>query len=563
MELAKNQFTRRSFLAYLGLGTASLAAMSVGFGTLAEKATAAEKSDDLFKASTNMVSAKFNPIQPADMDKLVLPTGFKYDVVAAYGDQINEKGDTFGFNPASPCFFPLNDVPANNANVHGVLWVNHESGSSVWVEGTKQSGHYTTDQVHKLLYNLGGSILEVSRDKSGVWRMVGSSPYARRITGLDRFELTGPARGAKAVRGAVIVQGTLANAAAGKTLWDTVLSCEHHFEDICRDAGLDSTHYGWIVEVDPFDSSFKLRKHSALGRLHHGNAAMGLSRNGRVVVYTGDDVSSGCIYKFISKGKFDPEKGKANSELLTEGTLYAADMEKGEWIPLVIDKVKNRLNDYQFKLPDALNQTREVLLGMYNEPADVYVYPQEAALILGATPTDRPTDMKIHPSDNSLFIAHTNDYSKGSIHGHIVRFIEKDGDLGATKFEFEFFTAGGRQVGFSSPRKLSFDNNGNLWIQTGIPSDRIGKGAWAKFKNNGMYLAGKTYPVSGAVPQFASAPTEAEFSGSWLTPDDGTLFLTVQHPGEQTEAAANPTSMWPHRPGDSGPCPALVAVTGQ
>ncbi|SHH24528.1 PhoX family protein [Desulfosporosinus lacus] len=563
MEQDKNKLTRRSFLAYMGLGTASMAAMSVGFGTLAEKAEAAEKSNDLFNGSTNMFSAKFNPIQPSDMDELVLPSGFKYDVVAAYGDQINEKGDTFGFNPASPCFFPLNDAPVNDSNVHGILWVNHESGSSVWVEGTKQSGHYATDQVNKLLYNMGGTLLEVSRDKSGVWHMVGNSTYARRITGLDRFEFTGPARGAKAVGGAAIVQGTLANAAAGKTLWGTVLSCERHFEDTCRVAGFNSTHYGWIVEVDPFDSTFKLRKHTSLGRLHHGNAAMGLSKDGKVVVYTGDDVSGGCIYKFISKGEFDPEKGKANSELLTEGALYAADMAKGEWIPLIIDKVKACLNDYQFKLPDTLKQTREVLLGMYNEPADIYVYPREAALILGATPTVRPADIKIHPSDNSLFIAHTNDYSKGSLHGHIVRCIEEDGDLGAIRFEFEFFTAGGRQVGFSSPGKLSLDDNGNIWVQSDISSDRIGKGAWAKFKNNGMYLVGKAYPVSGGVPQFASAPREAEFSGSWITPDEGTLFLTVQHPGEQTEVAANPTSMWPHRPGDSGPRPALVAITGQ
>lgn len=562
METDKNKLTRRSFLAYMGLGTASMAAMSVGFGSLAEEAEAAETSDDLFNGSTTMFSARFDPIQPSDADELVLPAGFKYDVVAAYGERINEKGDTFGFNPASPCFFPLNDS-ISKVNIHGILWVNHESGSSVWVEGAKQAGHYTTDQIHKLLYNQGGSILEVSRDKSGVWQMVGNSTYARRITGLDRFEITGPARGAKAVGGAVIVQGTLANNAAGKTLWDTVLSCERHFEDTCRAAGLNSTHYGWIVEVDPFDSNFKLRKHSALGRLHHGNAAMGLSRDGRIVVYTGDEVSGGCIYKFISKGKFDAAKGKANSELLTEGTLYAADMEMGEWIPLVLDKVKERLNDYQFVLPAALNQTREVLLGMYNEPADIYVYPREAALILGATPTGRPADLKLHPSDNSLFIAHTNDVSNGSLHGQIVRFIEEDGDLGAIRFEFEVFTAGGRQVGFSSPGKLSLDNNGNIWVQSAIPSERIGKGAWAKFGNNGMYLAGKTYPVAGAVPQFASAPIEAEFSGSWITPDEGTLFLTIQHPGEQTEAAANPSSIWPHRFGDSGPRPALVAITGE
>jgi len=208
--------------------------MSAGLGTQPPKAAAAEY-DGPWAGGTNPVSAQFTPIQPAQADKLILPSGFKYDVVAAYGDPINEKGDTFGFNAASPCFFPLNEAPLNNAAVQGILWVSHESSSPVWVEGEKRSGHYSTDQVHKLLYSLGGSILEVARDQNGVWRMAGNSPYARRVTGLDRCELTGPARGAKAVGQGVIVQGTLANGAAGKTLWDTVLSGGGNDEDLFGD----------------------------------------------------------------------------------------------------------------------------------------------------------------------------------------------------------------------------------------------------------------------------------------------------------------------------------------
>ena len=43
----------------------------------------------------------------------------------------------------------------------------------------------------------------------------------------------------------------------------------------------------------------------------------------------GDDVKDACVYKFISKGKYDKSNGKANSALLEEGTFYVANMKKG------------------------------------------------------------------------------------------------------------------------------------------------------------------------------------------------------------------------------------------
>ena len=49
----------------------------------------------------------------------------------------------------------------------------------------------------------------------------------------------------------------------------------------------------------------KCVKHTALGRFHHENAAIGLTKDGRVVVYMGDDVKDACVYKFISNGKYD------------------------------------------------------------------------------------------------------------------------------------------------------------------------------------------------------------------------------------------------------------------
>ncbi len=74
-------------------------------------------------------------------------------------------------------------------------------------------------------------------------------------------------------------------------------------------ANLPVDHYGWVVEIDPFDASY-WKKHTALGRFNHENTAMGLANDGRVVVYMGDDKKDACIYKFVSKDKYNAAKGR-------------------------------------------------------------------------------------------------------------------------------------------------------------------------------------------------------------------------------------------------------------
>lgn len=547
---------RRKFLTYLGSGAAALAVASTGLGVLENKAEA-RSADHLFGFKTNKVSGYFTPIEPSDADDLILPAGYKYDVVAAYGDVINKAGETFGFN----CDFTMY-LPMNGSSERGLLWVNHEYSSDVFVHGARQGDKYTAEQIRTMLYVQGGSIIEVYRGQDGVWKMDAGSKYARRVTGLTPFHLTGPARGSKAVGGKTEVQGTFANCSGGMTLWNTVLSCEENFETTSEDAGLNPTHYGWVIEVDPFDSGFQVRKHTALGRFHHENSAMGLAKDGRVVVYMGDDTTDACVYKFISKGAYSPSAGRANSELLTEGTLYAADMKKGRWIALTVDAVQRALKDAKFKAPSAVKLSQADLLKKYAAQADVLVNAAEVAVLLGATPTDRPEDLEISPFDSSIFIAHTNNDKHGNIHGHITRFFEKDNDLGATEFDFEIFAAGGRQSGFSAPDNLTFDSNGNLWTVTDISSSKLNTGVYSSFKNNGVFVIPTTGPSTGHALQFASAPVEAEMTGPWFTPDERTLFMAVQHPGEETSDLKQPTSMWPHRKGDTMPRPSVVAITG-
>ena len=72
-------------------------------------------------------------------------------------------------------------------------------------------------------------------------------------------------------------------------------------------------------------------------------------------------------------------------------------------------------------------------------------------------------------------------------------------------------------------------------------------------------------PTSGSEAgnafQFASAPAGAELAGPWWTPDEKTLFLSVQHPGEGTLNFKMPLSNWPDG-GDAMPRPGVVAISG-
>ncbi|QHZ47187.1 MULTISPECIES: PhoX family protein [unclassified Bacillus (in: firmicutes)] len=536
---------RRKFLTYLGTGTAALAAAGSGLDGLVKAAEAKGMFHQPGKFKKPKYGPlKFTPIEPSTNDELVLPKGYRYDVIASYGDKINRKGETFGYNNDYTLYFPM-----ENKKDRGLLWVNHEYISELFLFGQTVENGYTAEQTEALLYNQGGSVIEVYREK-GRWKMDPSSKYARRVTGLTPIDLTGPAKGSAAVGGAVKVQGTFANCSGGRTLWNTVLTCEENFESTAKAASLDQTHYGWVVEVDPFNADFQIRKHTALGRFNHENTCMGLAKDGRVVVYMGDDKKDACVYKFISKGKYDHRAGKKNTALLQEGTLYAANFAKGQWVPLTIEAVRKKA---------AGNST---LLEKFKTQADVLVHCHEAAILLGGTPTDRPEDVEISPFDGTIFIAHTNNDRHGNFHGHITRFYEKDDDHGALEFQFAIFAAGGIQSGFSAPDNLTFDEDGNLWTVTDISSSSINTAIWKTFGNNGVFVIPTAGNREGEAFQFASAPVEAELTGPCFTPDEKALFLSVQHPGEETADLASPTSMWPHRKGDHMPRPSVVAITG-
>ena len=99
----------------------------------------------------------------------------------------------------------------------------------------------------------------------------------------------------------------------------------------------------------------------------------------------------------------------------------------------------------------------------------------------------------------------------------------------------------------SSPDNLGFDLAGNLWIVT--------DGAQPRAANDGCWVCPTAGAERGKLRQFMSGPIGAEVCGVQFTPDNETLFFSIQHPGEGGTGDA-PKSHWP----DGGSAPPRASV---
>ena len=85
------------------------------------------------------------------------------------------------------------------------------------------------------------------------------------------------------------------NAAGAGYLWHTTDRRFHADEE-----PNEPNRFGWVVEIDPFDPTSTPVKRTALGRLKHEGAWVQEARDGRVVVYMGDDEQFEYIYRYVS-----------------------------------------------------------------------------------------------------------------------------------------------------------------------------------------------------------------------------------------------------------------------
>lgn len=627
-KLIESALSRRAFVGVTVAG--ACAALMEGTGRAGEARRGTEGREELVRCTHPTELFQFANVPASQTDAVVVPEGYVAEVLYRWGDPVNGIGPAFkpdasnsaedqarqaGMGHDGMEFFA---IPGIDPNQRGLIAVNHEYTDQILLfpDGVivdRPPAPMPLEKVRKSMASHGISVVEVARQADGRWSVV-DSPRARRVTADTPVAIAGPAVElvGKATR------GTVNNCSAGRTPWGTYLTCEENFQGVfgTNDAawepsaddqryGLqklgfsysigdekvpafrwwehdprfdlarpdnDSVRFGYVVEIDPQDPASKPVKRTALGRIRHENAEVTQAKDGRVVVYMGDDQAGEFIYKYVSRESYDPARpdqhGVASrGGLLDDGTLYVARLEDdgtGRWLALAPG---------QNGIPAS------------ESLASVCVRTRQAATFSGATPMDRPEWLAVHPHTNEVYVTLTNNNGRETldpgnprlknIFGHILRWRETDDDPGALEFRWQVFILAGNPAhpeptnhgnvagdAFGCPDGLKFDASGVLWIQTDMSSSVIGKPGYAELGNNMMLAAD---PVSGEVRRFLTGPLGCEVTGIAFTPDRKTMFVNIQHPGEPDDDLSDPSnpeeiSSWPDGRGFGRPRSATVVV---
>ncbi|MGV9792668.1 MULTISPECIES: PhoX family protein [unclassified Gordonia (in: high G+C Gram-positive bacteria)] len=377
-DIARTGVSRRTVLR-------STAGAAVAVGASSVLAACGDSSESAAPNSGASPSGmNFTAVPPNTEDTLVIPDGYRQQVVIRWGDPVLPGAPAFDFGAQTPQaqamqFGYNNDfaglIPVDGVSNHFYLVCNQEYTSEEFMFTGYVPKQPTEDQARIAMAAHGITVLEVSATPG-----VGSlDPVVgernRRITASTPFQLTGPAAGSEFVRtsadpAGTTILGTIANCSGGLTPWGTMLSGEENFNNYFSNASKvtdktasdnldrysfdddadehqwgryekrfdlsqepnEANRFGYVVEVDPHDPASTPIKHSALGRLKHESATIHVvSRGpeaGTVVAYSGDDERFEYIYKFVSTRRMKTGLSKAarahNAGILDEGTLYVA-----------------------------------------------------------------------------------------------------------------------------------------------------------------------------------------------------------------------------------------------
>jgi uncharacterized protein len=643
-DIVATRLSRRSFLTggFAAAAAASLGGVEALLNAVPAAAQETEDAEDTDARIEGRGSRRpvlgFESVPVSSADEVVVPKGYTAEVLIAWGDPVSngpafkqdasntaeEQARQWGMHNDGMVYFPI------VRSQRGLIVQNNEytDDGLLFPDGVN---NWTAEKTKKSLSAHGVSIVEVTkrtgfpwdwRRRRGKWDVVRPSPFARRITGLTPIDIGGPAAGdARLVTSedptGTRVLGTLNNCAMGYTPWGTYLACEENFNGYFRKSGTQTTiekrygitaagfgylwhttdkrfrvdeepnepnRFGWVVEIDPFKPHSTPVKRTALGRLKHEGAWVQEARNGKVVVYMGDDERNEYIYRYVSNLPWRQARAQGINPL-DDGILYVAKFHAegaGEWLPLTPDNP--RLGGW------SLN--------------DILINTRGAADAAGATMMDRPEWIDTFPKDLTAIATLTNNNRRGSTppsannpdgstaagsarppvdaanprafnnYGHIIRWYYRQ-DWTEPTFGWDIFALCGDPANpahgstifgdkYGSPDGIYVDPSGLLWIQTDVSTSTINAGAYVGFGNNQMLAA---HPETRETRRFLVGPSQCEITGVFMTPDRRTMFVGIQHPGERPDDQPgdplNPKqfSSWPDGPSGGRPRSATIVIT--
>lgn len=593
--VVERALSRRGFLG--GVVALGSGAAAMGLGVLSPRAALA----------STTARFPFTPIDAQTDDAVHVPQGYRARVLARWGDALFSDAEGYDLAEGGPAAASDRIFGENTDGMesfafrgHELIAVNHEyTNNDINLPAAQDGVPANAEDVLKLQNLQGVTVMEIAEDENG-WSVVKDSPFNRRIHHNTPMVLAGPAAGHALLQTSADPEGlnplgTLNNCGSGKTPWGTYLTCEENFNgyfgangelpsdemlaagytrygisaegwgydyhkwdarfDVAANPNEPHRH-GWVVEIDPTDPQSTPVKHTGLGRFKHENAEVVLARDGRVVVYMGDDERGEFLYRFVSNGIYTP--GGSTEGLLDDGQLSVARFNEdgtGEWLDLTPEST-----------------------GM--EMAEMLVFARTAGSRVGATTMDRPEWISVNPYAVEAYCCLTNNTRRGTRpnaggdetpvggpnpraenqYGQIVRWFPHDDDHAAARFDWDLYVMAGNPAVhsgayagspnvtagnmFNAPDGMAFDSTGLLWIQT--DGEDSNEGDFAGQGNNQM-LAGD--PVSGEIARFLTGPKGSEVTGLCWSTDRRTMFVGIQHPG----------GSWPD--GSGLPRSSIVAVT--
>ncbi len=226
----------------------------------------------------------FTPVPVSLEDKVIVPAGYKVQVLAPWGTPVTgdmpayvpggatgaAQGAQVGSHHDGMSFFAI-----EGSNDDGLLVFNHEYVEPRYMHAVKWAGQaldgetvvYTADgkrdddEVLAEINAHGCTVARITKGADGTWAIV-ADPMNRRITGLTEMAISGPAAGSahlvtKFSPDGTKTRGTLNNCANGHTPWNTYMTAEENWAGYFVSPGEqpreharygvsdEATRYGW------------------------------------------------------------------------------------------------------------------------------------------------------------------------------------------------------------------------------------------------------------------------------------------------------------------------------
>ncbi|PZU11728.1 PhoX family phosphatase [Sphingomonas sp.] len=367
----------------------------------------------------------------------------------------------------------------------------------------------------------------------------------------------------------------------------------------------EANQFGWCVEIDPFTSTSTPRKRTALGRMNHEGCWAGRTVIGvKPAFYMGDDAQNEYIYKFVSATPWVAADASPSDRLATgdkylnTGTLYVARFNAdgtGTWLPLIFGQGGLTATNATYAFADQADVLVNARLAAdvlgatkMDRPEWTAINPSTGEMYCTLTNNSSRT---VANTDAANPRAYTDPRTNGTVtngnaNGHIIRLRETADTTEAATFAWDIYAFGaGSDLNptninlsgldatndFSSPDGLWFGRTSNasglvnpvMWIETddGAYTDvtncmllaaqpgTVGDGGTRTITNTiGTANATQATRIGKApgttLRRFLVGCKECEITGIDTTPDGRSLFVNIQHPGENG-SPSNITSNWP------------------